>query len=415
MLVYEFKLAGKQQQYSLIDEAIRTALFVRNSCIRYWMDNSMIGKYDLSAYCKVLAENFEWAKKLNSMARQASSDRAWAAISRFFSNCKKKISGKKGEAATAPCRNLQGNGGFPKFKKRGHSVEYKTTGWKLSEDRKYITLTDGFKIGKLKLIGTFDLHFYQIDQIKRVRLVRRADGYYAQFCIDVERNIEATPTKNLVGLDVGLTHFYTDSNGDHVENPRFLRKAEKSLKRLQKRVSRKLVKSQKKGERQSNNYKKAKQKLARMHLKVSRQRKDFAVKLARCVVMSNDLVAYEDLQVRNMVKNHNLAKSISDAAWYQFRCWLEYFGKVFGKITIAVPPQYTSINCSSCGNEVKKTLSTRTHKCLCGAELCRDENAALNVLAKGLRTYPRALGNENAWEENALYLDLATSQDLVTR
>ena len=400
MLVYEFKLAGKQWQYSLIDEAIRTALFIRNSCVRYWMDNEKVGKYDLSAYCKVLAENFEWAKKLNSMARQASSDRAWAAISRFFSNCKKKISGKKG---------------FPKFKRTGHSVEYKTTGWKLSEDRKYINLTDGFEIGKLKLIGTYDLHFYQINQIKRVRLVRRADGYYAQFCIDVERKIEFAPTKTLVGLDVGLIHFYTDSNGEKVENPRFLRKTERALKRLQKRASKKFVKQKLKGDRQSNNYKKAKQKLALKHLRVSRQRKDFAVKLARCVVMSNDLVAYEDLQVRNMVKNHNLAKSISDAAWYQFRCWLEYFGKVFGKITIAVPPHYTSINCSSCGKEVKKTLSTRTHKCSCGASLCRDENAALNILAKGLRTYPRALGNENAWGENALYLDLATNLDKVTR
>lgn len=400
MLVYEFKLAGKQQQYSLIDEAIRSALFIRNSCLRYWMDNEKIDKYDLSAYCKVLAQNFEWAKKLNSMARQASADRAWSAISRFFSNCKKKISGKKG---------------YPKFKKRGHSVEYKTTGWKLSEDRKYLTLTDGFEIGKLKLVGTYDLHFYQINQIKRVRLVRRADGYYAQFCIDVERNIESTPTKTVLGLDVGLTHFYTDSNGTKVENPRFLRKSEKALKRLQKRVSKKFIKPKKKGDRQSNNYKKAKQKLARKHLKVSRQRKDFVIKLARCVIMSNDLVAYEDLPVRNMVKNHNLAKSISDAAWYQFRCWLEYFGKVFGKITIAVPPHYTTINCSFCGGKVQKALSTRTHKCSCGAELCRDENAALNILAKGLRTYPRALGNENAWGENALYLDLATSLDKVAR
>jgi len=154
---------------------------------------------------------------------------------------------------------------------------------------------------------------------------------------------------------VGLTHFYTDSNGGKVENPKFLRKTEKSLKRLQKRVSRKFVKPKKKGDSQSNNYKKARAFLARKHLKVSRQRKDFAVKLARCVIQSNDLVAYEDLQVarvgggiipppnshRNLVKNHNLAQSISDAAWYQFRCWLEYFGKVFGKITIAVAPEYT--------------------------------------------------------------------------
>jgi putative transposase len=388
MLVYEFKLKGKQQQFNLIDEAIRTALFIRNSCVRYWLDNKQVGKYDLSSYCKILAKNFEWASKLNSMARQASADRAWSAISRFYSNCKKKVPGKKG---------------FPRFKKRGHSVEYKTTGWKLSEDRKYLTLTDDFEIGKLKLIGTYDLHFYQIKDIKRIRLVKRADGYYAQFCIAVDRKIEEKPTKKAVGLDVGLTHFYTDSDGNKVDNPRFLRKSEKSLKRLQKRVSKKF----KKGQPQSNNYKKAKDKLARKHLKVSRQRKDFAVKLARCVIQSADLIAYEDLQVRNMVKNHKLAKSISDAAWYQFRCWLEYFGNIYGKITIAVAPQYTSINCSSCGRQVKKSLSTRTHKCICGAELCRDENAALNILAKSLRT----VGHTGiyAWGQNDLCLDLETS------
>jgi putative transposase len=111
--------------------------------------------------------------------------------------------------------------------------------------------------------------------------------------------------------------------------------------------------------------------------------------------------------VRNLVKNHNLAKSISDAAWYQFRCWLEYFGKVYGKITIAVPPHYTSINCSACGSLVKKSLSTRTHKCLCGAELCRDTNAARNILAQGLSTVGHT--GTNAWGENALYLDLATN------
>lgn len=385
MLVYEFKLAGKQQQYSLIDEAIRTALFIRNCCIRYWLDNKKVGKYDLSAYCKVLGLDFEWANKLNSMARQASADRAWSAIARFYDNCKKKTPGKKG---------------FPKFKKRGHSVEYKTTGWKLSEDKKYLTLTDGFEIGKLKLVGTYDLHFYQIKDIKRVRLVKRADGYYAQFCIAFDRKAEIEPSKKAVGLDVGLTHFYTDSDGNKVDNPRFLRKSEKSLKRLQTRVSRKFRKNQP----QSNNYKKAKDKLARTHLKVSRQRKDFVVKLARCVIQSADLIAYEDLQVRNMVKNHKLAKSISDAAWYQFRCWLEYLGNIYGKVTVAVAPQYTSINCSSCGRQVKKTLSTRTHKCICGFELCRDENAALNILALGLST----LGHSGtyAWGQSDLYLDL---------
>ncbi len=362
MLVLEAKLKGKTEQYNLIDEAIRTALFVRNKSLRYWMDNHGRGKYDLSALCAVLAKEFDFAKKLNSQARQSSAERAWSAINRFFENCKKKVSGKKG---------------YPKFKKRGHSVEYKQTGWKLSEDRKYLTLTDGFKIGRLKLVGSRDLNFYQIEQIKRVRLVKRADGYYAQFCVDVDRREEMEPTQTTVGLDVGLNHFYTDSKGEVVENPRFLRKSERQLKKLQRKVSKR-----KKG---STNRRKAIKRLAKKYLQVSRQRKDFAVKTARCVVRSNDLIAYEDLQVRNMVKNHKLAKSISDASWSMFLLWVEYFGKVFGKVTIAVPPQYTSQNCSTCGTLVKKSLSERTHQCShCGTVLDRDHNAALNILAIGL-------------------------------
>jgi len=102
--------------------------------------------------------------------------------------------------------------------------------------------------------------------------------------------------------------------------------------------------------------------------------------------MSADVVAYEDLKISNLVKNHNLAKSISDAAWYQFQQWVEYFGKVFGVVTVAVPPHYTSQKCSSCGSVVKKTLSQRTHICECGCELDRDHNAAINILELGLRT-----------------------------
>lgn len=221
-------------------------------------------------------------------------------------------------------------------------------------------------------------------------LVRRADGYYAQFCLDVVRTETITPSQKAVGLDVGLNHFYTDSQGDVIENPRHLRKLERKLKKLQRKVSKR-----KKG---SANRRKAVKRLARKHLKISRQRKDFAVKTARYVVRSNDLIAYEDLQVRNMVKNHKLAKSISDASWSMFREWVEYFGKVYGKVTIAVPPQYTSQNCSTCGTLVKKTLSTRTHCCgHCGTVLDRDHNAALNILASGLNRVGHT--QINAWGE----------------
>jgi len=129
-----------------------------------------------------------------------------------------------------------------------------------------------------------------------------------------------------------------------------------------------------------------------------------------CAVKSNDFVAYEELQVRNLVKNHKLAKSISDAAWSQFAQWLEYFGKVYGKTVIAVAPQYTSQDCSNCGNLVKKTLSTRTHICGCGTILDRDHNAAKNIFIKGLKQAGISLNSNtvghteiNAWGQTDLY------------
>ncbi len=226
--------------------------------------------------------------------------------------------------------------------------------------------------------------------------MKRADGYYVQFCVSVDRVESIKSTGKAIGLDVGINDFYRDSNDDRAENPHFLRKGEQRLKRDQRRVSKRV-----KG---SNNRRKARQILGLRHLKISRQRKDHAVKLARCVITSNDVVAYEDLRIKNMVRNHCLAGSINDASWYQFRVWLEYFGKVFGKITIAVIPNGTSQECSQCGTVVKKGLSTRTHICQCGCVLNRDHNAALNILSRGLATvgHTGSYGLEpcNAWGED---------------
>jgi putative transposase len=398
MLVFEAKLRGTDAQYAILDEMIRTARFVRNSCLKYWMDNKGVNRYDLNKYCKVLREQFEWCKKLSAQACQASAERTWSAIARLFENCKKKV----------PCKK-----GFPKFRKhQTHgSVEYKVDGWVLSDDRLTITFRDGFKAGTFKMWGTRELYFYQKEQIKRVRVVRRADGYYVQFSIDQERNEYHEPTNRMAGIDVGLSHFYTDSDGNKVDNPKFLRKAEKVLKRAQKRVSRRA-----KG---SKNRIKAIKKLGRTHLKVSRRRKDFAVKTARALVQSSDLVAIEDLKVRNMVKNHHLAKSISDASWTLFRQWLEYFGKVFDVPVIAVAPHYTSQDCSNCGQEVKKTLSTRTHKCPhCGYADCRDTNAAINILIKalqGLAQLPRGTRKVTPGDETLRCLEEETPKSKSTQ
>ena len=374
MIVLEMKAVIKPSQANAIDDAIRTVQFIRNKALRLWMDASRedkIDKYALNKYCRILAKEYKFADELNSTARQASSERAWSAISRFYDNCKKGIKGKKG---------------YPKFQKNNRSVEYKQSGWKISEDKKKITFTDKKGIGTVKLKRTRDLNFYPIDQIKRVRLVRRADGYYVQFCIRVDIRDYAKPlepTKHCTGIDVGLKVFFADSDGKTIEIPQYYRKAEKRLNRLNRRKSKKFIR----GKKQSNNYQKARKRYALKHLRVSRQRKGFVEREALRVIQSNDLVAYEDLNVKGMVKNQRLAKSINDAAWATFRQWLEYFGFKYGKVTIAVPPHNTSQNCSNCGEKVQKTLSTRTHICShCGYIEDRDINAAINILKKGLST-----------------------------
>ncbi|NEO42382.1 MAG: transposase [Moorea sp. SIOASIH] len=374
MLTMEFKAVLSKSQQKAVDEAIRTSKFVRNKVLRYWIDNKGIGKKELYRYNTQLRDEFGFVKDLNSHACQASVENVERAIKRLFDNCKKKVPGKKG---------------YPKFKKHCRSVEYKQSGWKLPLDKKFIKFTDKKGIGKIKLKGTWDLWWFDQKLIKRVRIVKKADGYYVQFCVKVTRTEEIKNTGYAVGLDVGLKEFYTDSDGHSEPNPRFYRKSEKRLKFCQRRLSRK-----KKG---SVNRGKARNRLGRAHLKISRQRKEHAKRLARCVIQSNDLVAYEDLKVKNLVKNHCLAKSINDAGWRQFRGWLEHFGQRFNKLTIAVNPAYTSQNCSECGEVVKKSLSTRTHTCKCGCSLDRDHNAAKNILNRALSTVGHTETLSNAW------------------
>jgi putative transposase len=364
MLIYEYKIAGTPKHYAAIDEAIRVTQFIRNKCLRKWMDERGVSANDLQCYCAALAKEYAFASLLNSQARQVAADRAWSAIQHFYDNCREKKPGKKG---------------YPQFQHDNRSVEYKNTGWKLDPDGKHLTFTDGCGIGRLRLVGNKKqkVAAFPIKHIKRVRIVKRADGFYAQFSVQAERKVEHVTTGTQVGIDVGLKEFYTDSNSNTVANPRFLRKAEKKLKRLHRRLSR----TQKK----SANRKKARQKLGKAYLKVSRQREDFARKTANALVSSHDLIAYEDLKIANLVRNHSLAKSISDASWGRFLWWVQYYGVIHNVPVVAVAPHFTSQNCSGCGTRIKKSLSTRTHICWhCGLLLDRDHNAAMNILVLAL-------------------------------
>src|SRR5437588_2096724 len=362
MLVYEYKLDGTKKQFQAIEEAIRVVQFIRNTCLRLWMDGMNVSQNDLQTYCAILDKEYSFARKLNSQARQASSDRAWAAISRFYENCRNHKPGKKG---------------YPKFQHDNRSIEYKATGWKLDPDGRHIIFTDGCGIGRLRLIGNKKqkIETFPVKDIKRVRIVRRADGYYCQFCVETQRKVEHVPSGKQLGIDVGLKSFLTDSEGNTVDNPRHYRKAERKLKRLGRRLSRK--------HKKSANRKKARKALAKQHLKVQRQREDFARKQANALVSSCDLIAYENLAIRNMVRNRKLAKSIHDAGWGIFLQWLARYAFMHDIPVIAVPPHFTSQKCSDCGTIVQKSLSIRTHICHgCGVVLDRDHNAALNILQK---------------------------------
>ncbi|NEP09900.1 MAG: transposase [Symploca sp. SIO2C1] len=160
MLVLEYKVQAKQAQYRAIDEAIRTVQFIRNKCLRYWMDaprQANLKRFDLNKYSTELRNEFTFVKDLNSMACQASAERTWIAINRFYDNCKSKKPGKKG---------------YPRFQKDNRSVEYKTSGWKLHKSKRRLTITDNKGIGELKLLGKWDIHTYPVQAIKRVRCKR---------------------------------------------------------------------------------------------------------------------------------------------------------------------------------------------------------------------------------------------------
>ena len=264
-----------------------------------------------------------------------------------------------------------------------------------------------------------------------MRRLRRADGYYAQFVLQVERRSEHVSTGTALGIDGGSAAYLTDSNGPAVANPRVIRLAETRRQRSPRRLSRRSVlhKQGKKPrnthaarqrarqymsppaapaipspspqphalstpspQRQSANWAKAKQRVGRGYLQLQRQREDFARKTASALISSHDLIALEDLQVRNLVRNRRLATAISDVGWARLRRWVEYYGWLHGVPVVAVPPEYTSQDCSGvlpdgtpCGARIRTSLSMRTHLCpRCGLILDRDHNAAEVILQRGL-------------------------------
>lgn len=194
----------------------------------------------------------------------------------------------------------------------------------------------------------------------------------------MQTNIEVHPTK-AVGIDVGITRFAHDSDNCRIDNPLFLNKMLRPLRRAHRRLSRR---------QKGNNYLKAKHMLARLHQSTHNKRRDFLHKLSRHYASRYDIVFLERLNTLNMVKNHHLARHVLDSGWRTFKRILEYKAKMVAE----VEPINTSVDCSRCGNRVPKTLAIRIHRCdSCGLSIGRDYNASLNIKQKGLLLLPQGL------------------------
>jgi putative transposase len=232
-----------------------------------------------------------------------------------------------------------------------------------------------FKDGKLKLSKIGSVRIFQHreieGQIKTCTIKKDVNQWYAILTVDIEKHIEKIPVKTKTGVDVGLESLITLSNGEKIEPPRFLRQSEDKLSHEQRWLSRK-----KKG---SKNRKKQAVKVARVHRTIRNQRKDFAHKTSRQLVNTYDHIVFEDLQIQNMMQNHHLAKSISDAGWYQLISLTKSKAEYAGKVVELVNPKGTSQICI-CGYPVPKTLGMRIHVCpQCGLVLRRDHVSAMVI------------------------------------
>jgi putative transposase len=260
--------------------------------------------------------------------------------------------------------------GFPRFKKKGQyrSFTYPQAGFKLEDN--HLTLS---KIGTVRIFKHREIE----GKIKACTITRDRTGcWYCCLVSEIEDVPKITP-QTAIGIDVGLKHMVAISNGEYIEYPEYYYQTEEKLGNAQRELSRK-----KKG---SSNRNKARTKVARIHKHIANQRADFSHRVSRKLIDMADIVVFENLQIQNMLKNHHLAKAISDHAWGMLTRNTISKAASAGKIVVLVDPRNTSQRCSNCGAKVPKDLSVRVHVCPhCGLVMCRDRNAALNILADGL-------------------------------
>jgi len=361
MLTYKYRVypSGKQaerlnRQMYLSKEVYN--LLLEKSKEYYKETGKTFSQFDMNNHIKELKLQRPEISEVHSQVLQNISKRINEAYKAFFRRVREKKKGKNVKV------------GFPRFKKFVSSLTYPQEGFKFNkENRLHLS-----NIGNIPIVR----HRTMKGKIKTCTIKKYpSNKWYVGFSNDIVENSFRSNNKEEIGIDTGLKNIVTLSNGTIIEAPKFLRKSEKRLKFLQRRVSRK-----KKG---SMNRKKARFKLARIHEKIENQRNDFLHKISKEQVNSFSKIVIENLNINNMIKNHCLAKSIADVSWGKYGQMLHYKAWSAGCEVLEVNPRNTSKECSHCGNIQNMPLSERTFVCSsCGHIEDRDVNAAINILKK---------------------------------